>query len=125
MLRRLRFYFWLLAVLAAGLAAYILTGGAPRRVAVRPAAPASEPELPRVAADRQDVTAAAIMPASEMPWATPDAVAFQGLLELVYANQFSAARSRAKRFFLEYPTSPYGMRVERLTGVQPHLRRVR
>lgn len=59
----------------------------------------------------------------DAPWASADAVAFHEVLELVYENRVTAARAPAARFFAEYPASPYGARLERLTGVHPRQRR--
>jgi hypothetical protein len=121
--KRFRLLFWLLPVAAAGLAVYLVSSHDAARGASRSAgaetarssgeAPAATPPAPEPAPTRVD------RGGTRPTTASADALALDEMHDLVDQNRISAARAAAERFFEMYPESPYGERVERLTGVHP------
>lgn len=112
---------WLGIAAALGLAVYAFAGRA-----VPPVAAATEPAPPGAAArETAEQPRATAQPPPAPPVrgispARPDQAAFAEMRALVDEQRIGDARVRAERFFAEYPDSPYGERVERLTGVHPH-----
>jgi hypothetical protein len=113
-----RLVFWLLAAATAGLALLAFSRREAPKVA--PAAPSVTRAL---RADPPAPVVTATEPADEPVAASADALALEEMHALVDENRISDARARAERFFQDYPGSPYGERVERLTGVHPRPRR--
>jgi hypothetical protein len=48
-----------------------------------------------------------------------DERSFRAMQALVHLGQIAGARDEAASFFRQHPQSPWGERVERLTGVHP------
>jgi hypothetical protein len=93
-----------------------------------PAAPVPAPPVPaalarlRALVDSDPAQALALARADEAdapaaPYA--DERAFLALRALVHLNRITEAHDGAADFFARYPGSPFGARVERLTGMHP------
>ena len=118
---RKRFLFWLLVAVATGLVLWVVAHRS--ETADATASSSSQPIVPARVEAPAERAAPSPLPITRPANAAADQLAFEAMQSLVDENQISAARARAARFFEEFPESPYGERVERLTGVHPRPQR--